>query len=105
MTTIEPTLTFDFRKAIDKNHLRGIWKMMVDYRLPYLGATLALAVSALAQTLMYLLLRYFADDVLTNGEYIGNSLTQTFLWIGLGFVGLAIFQGAFSFLSGRLAAY
>jgi ATP-binding cassette, subfamily B, bacterial len=105
MTTLEPTLTFDFRKAIDKNHLRGIWKMMVDYRLPYLGATLSLAVSALAQTFMYLLLRYFADDVLTEGKYIGNSLTQTFLWIGLGFVGLAIFQGAFSFLSGRLAAY
>ena len=105
MTTIEPTLTFDFRKAIDKNHLRGIWKMMVDYRLPYLGATLALAVSALAQTFMYLLLRYFADDVVTQGRYIGNSLTQTFLWIGLGFVGLAVFQGAFSFLSGRLAAY
>ena len=105
MTTPEPTLTFDFRKAIDKNHLRGIWKMMVDYRLPYFGATLALAVSALAQTFMYLLLRYFADDVVTQGKYIGNSLTQTFLWIGLGFVGLAVVQGSFSFLSGRLAAY
>ncbi|HEY3476196.1 MAG TPA: ABC transporter ATP-binding protein [Anaerolineales bacterium] len=105
MTTLEPTLTFDFRKAIDKNHLRGIWKMMVDYRLPYLGATLSLAVSALAQTFMYLLLRYFADDVVTQGRYIGNSLTQTFLWIGLGFVGLAVVQGSFSFLSGRLASY
>ena len=105
MTTLEPTLTFDFRKAIDKNHLRGIWKMMVDYRLPYLGATAALAVSALAKTFTYLLLRYFADDVLTEGNYIGNSLTQTFLWIALGFVGLAAFEGAFSFLSGRLAAY
>ena len=105
MTTFEPTLTFDFRKAIDKNHLRGIWKMMVDYRLPYLGATASLAVSALAQTFMYLLLRYFADDVVTQGKYIGDSLTQTFLWIGLAFVGLAIIQGGFSFLSGRLAAY
>jgi ATP-binding cassette subfamily B protein len=105
MTTLEPTLTFDFRKAIDKNHLKGIWKMMVDYRLPYLGATLALAVSALAQTLMYILLRYFADDVVTQGKYIDNSLTKTFLWIGLTFVGLAFVQGGFSFLSGRLAAY
>jgi ATP-binding cassette subfamily B protein len=105
VTTLEPTLTFDFRKAIDKNHLKGIWKMMVDYRLPYLGATMALAVSALAKTFTYLLLRYFADDVLTQGKYIGNSLTQTFLWIALGFVGLATFEGIFSFLSGRLAAY
>ena len=105
MTTYEPALTFDFRKAIDKNHLRGIWKMMVDYRLPYLGATLSLAVSALAQTCMYLLLRYFADDVVTKGSYIGNSITQTFLWIGLAFVGLAVVQGGSSFLSGRLASY
>jgi len=105
MTTIEPTLTFDFRKAIDKNHLKGIWKMMVDYRLPYFAATLSLAVSALAKTLTYLLLRYFADDVLTEGKYIGNSLTGTFLWIAVGFVGLAAVEGAFSFLSGRLAAY
>jgi ATP-binding cassette, subfamily B, bacterial len=105
MTTLEPTLTFDFRKAIDKNHLKGIWKMMVDYRLPYFAATVSLAVSALAKTLTYLLLRYFADDVLTQGKYINNSLTGTFLWIAVGFVGLAGVEGAFSFLSGRLAAY
>jgi ATP-binding cassette subfamily B protein len=105
MTTLEPTMTFDFRKAIDKNHLKGIWKMMVDFRLPYFGATLSLAVSALAKTFTYLLLRYFADDVLTQGKYINNSLTGTFLWIAVGFVGLAAVEGAFSFLSGRLAAY
>jgi len=105
MTTLEPTLTFDFRKAIDKNHLKGIWKMMVDYRLPYFAATLSLAVSALAKTLTYLLLRYFADDVLTQGQYIHNNLTETFLWIAVGFVGLAAVEGGFSFLSGRLAAF
>ncbi|HLO33082.1 MAG TPA: ABC transporter ATP-binding protein [Anaerolineales bacterium] len=105
MTAIEPAITFDFRKAIDKNRLKGIWRMMVDYRLPYLGATAALAVSALAKTCTYLLLRYFVDDVLTQGKYIANNLTQTFLWIGVGFIGLALCEGAFSFLSGRLAAY
>jgi len=101
----EPTLTFDFRKALHQNRLKGLWKMMVDFRLPYLGATAALAVSALAKTYTYILLRYFADDVLTQGKYIGNSLTQTLLWIAVGFVGLAAFEGGFSFLSGRLAAY
>ncbi|PWB69645.1 MAG: ABC transporter ATP-binding protein [Anaerolineales bacterium] len=109
MTTVQPTyepaITFDFRKALDQNRLKGLWKMMVDYRLPYIGATAALAVSALAKTFTYLLLRYFADDVLTQGRYIGNSLTQTFIWIGAGFVGLALVEGGFSFLSGRLAAY
>ncbi|NWG34999.1 MAG: ABC transporter ATP-binding protein [Chloroflexi bacterium] len=109
MTTLqpayEPAITFDFRRALDENRLKGLWKMMVDYRLPYLGATAALAVSALAKTFTYLLLRYFADDVLAQGKTIGGSLTATFLWIGAGFVGLALFEGAFSFLSGRLAAY
>jgi ATP-binding cassette subfamily B protein len=106
MTTIEPTLTFDFRKAIDENRLKGLWKMMVDYRLPYLAATVSLALSALAKTLTYFfVIRYFADEVLTQGKYIGNSLTQTFIWIGLAFVGLALVEGTFSYLSGRLAAY
>jgi len=103
--TYEPAITFDFRHSLDENRLKGLWKMMVDYRLPYIGATASLAVSALAKTFTYLLLRYFADDVLTNGKYIGNSLTQTFIWIGVGFVGLALLEGTFSFLSGRLAAY
>ena len=105
MTTIEPTLTFDFRKAIDENRLKGIWKMMVDYRVPYIGATAALAVSALAKTFTYMLLQYFVDDVLTQGKYIGESLTQTFIWIAVAFIGLALFEGGFAFLSGRLAAY
>jgi ATP-binding cassette subfamily B protein len=109
MTTIQPTyepaITFDFRRALDENRLKGLWKMMVDYRLPYIGATAALAVSALAKTFTYLLLRYFADDVLTQGKFIGGSLVTTSLWIGAGFVGLALLEGGFSFLSGRLAAY
>ena len=109
MTTVQPTyeatITFDFRKAIDENRLKGIWRMMVDYRVPYMGATAALAVSALAKTFTYLLLRYFADDVLTQGKYIGNSLTQTFIWIAVAFIGLALVEGGFAFLSGRLAAY
>ncbi|HSM72456.1 MAG TPA: hypothetical protein VK851_13015, partial [Anaerolineales bacterium] len=109
MTTVQPTyepaITYDFRTSVEENRLKGIWKMMVDYRLPYIGATAALAVSALAKTFTYLLLRYFADDVLTQGNYIGDNLTRTFVWIGLGFLGLAILEGGFSFLSGRLAAY
>ena len=109
MTTVqpayEPALTFDFRKTVEENRLKGLWKMMVDYRLPYIGATAALAFSALAKTCTYLLLRYFVDDVLTQGKYIGNSLTGTFIWIAVGFIGLAAFEGGFSYLSGRLAAF
>src|SRR5512139_3888747 len=106
MTTQEPALlTFDFRNTLDKNRMKGLWKIMADYRLPYLGATLALAVSALSKTFTYLLLRYFADDVLTKGQRIGQTLTETLLVIGLAFIGLAVFEGGAAFLSGRLAAY
>jgi len=104
--TTEPALlTFDFRTTLEKNRLKGLWRMMTDYRLPYVGATIALAFSALAKTLTYLLLRYFVDNVLNQGQYIGGSLTRTLFLIGLGFVGLAALEGGFSFLSGRLAAY
>ena len=105
MTTLEPTLTFDFRKTQSKNRIKGLWLMMEGYRLHYLGATLALAGAALAKTLTYLLLAYFADDVVTQGQYVDGDMIWTFLLIGLGFVVLALFEGGFSFLSGRMAAY
>jgi ATP-binding cassette subfamily B protein len=101
----EPSITFDFRNSLDANRLKGLWRMMQDYRLPYLMATVALAFSALAKTFTYLLLRYFADDVLAQRKFLGDSLESTFALIALGFVGLAVFEGGFSFLSGRLAAY
>ncbi|MFN3309457.1 MAG: ABC transporter ATP-binding protein [Anaerolineales bacterium] len=95
-----PTLKItDFRPALQKNRLKGLWKMMDGFHLPYLLATLALAVSALARTGTFLLLRFFADRVLDP------SLSLSLGWIALGFVGLAATDGGFAFLSGRLAAY
>lgn len=105
MTTTEPTLTFDFRKTQNKNRLKGLWLMMEDYRLAYLGATLSLAGAALAKTMTYLLLLYFTDNVITDGQYIDGNMNKTFILIGLGFVVLALFEGGFAFVSGRLAAY
>ena len=72
---------------------------MTGFRLKYLGATLSLALAATSKTVTYLLLRYYVDDVLGQGESAG-----TLLLIALGFVGLALFEGTFTFLSGRLAA-
>ncbi len=102
-TTPKPP-TFDFRNALHENRLLGLWRMMTDFRVSYGAATLSLAVSALAKTSVYLLLRFFADDVLAKGTRFGTA-TQTFLWIGLGFILLALVEGGFAFLSGRLAAY
>jgi len=109
MTTLqpahEPALTFDFRPTLQANRLKGLWLMMSDYRLSYIAATIALAISALSKTYTYILLRFFADDVLGQKKYIGDTLTSSLIWIGAGFIGLAAFEGTFSFLSGRLAAY
>jgi ATP-binding cassette subfamily B protein len=101
----EPALTFDFRHTLQANRLKGLWQMMSDYRLSYIAAAVALAISALSKTYTYILLRFFADDVLTQKQYLGGSLTSTLAWIGAGFIGLAAIEGGFSFLSGRLAAY
>jgi ATP-binding cassette subfamily B protein len=98
--------TFDFRQSLAaKSKLAGVWRMMTDYRLPYLGATVALAVSAVSRTLTFLLLRYFADTVLGAQTYAFSTLNRTLAIIALGFVALACFEGFFSYLSGRLAAY
>ena len=109
MTTLqpvhEPALTFDFRPTLQENRLKGLWKMMSDYRLSYVFATIALAISALSKTYTYILLQFFADEVLAKQRYIGETLTSSLIWIGMGFVILAAFEGTFAFLSGRLAAY
>ena len=106
MTTSSlPYKPYDLRKALSDNKLVGLWRMLVDYRLAYTAATIALAISALARTLTFLLLRYFADTVLGSRTYAFGTLNQTLAVIALGFVGLACFEGLFSYLSGRLAAY
>ncbi|MDI6814097.1 MAG: ABC transporter transmembrane domain-containing protein, partial [Desulfitobacteriaceae bacterium] len=89
----------DFRPALQKNRLRGLWKMMNGFHLPYLLATLSLAVSAMARTATFLLLRFFADRIVDPSRSISLG------WVALGFVGLAATDGGFAFLSGRLAAY
>ncbi|MBK9209334.1 MAG: ABC transporter ATP-binding protein [Anaerolineales bacterium] len=105
MNTSTTSSYFDFRNALNENRLTGLWRMMTDFRVSYLGATIALAISALAKTSVYILLRFFADDVLGKGRMIGSTMTQTFLWIGVGFILLAFIEGGGAFLSGRLAAY
>ena len=106
MSSIAPTSTyFDFRQALTRKKMVGLWRMMSDYRLAYAAANLSLAVSALAKMFTYILLRNFADTILGDAAPFAGTLERTLLVIALGFVGLAIVEGGFSFVSGRLAAY
>jgi ATP-binding cassette subfamily B protein len=105
MTT--STQTFDLKRALTPNRLLGLWKMMEGYRLAYVAANLSLGIAALGKTYMYLLLKYFADTIVAKGGSLPaiESITATLIWIALGFVGLAVIEGGFTFLSGSLAAY
>ncbi len=96
----------DLRQTLSKYRLMGLWRMMRGFRGAYIGATVALAISAASKTATYILLRYFADMVAGEAQpVLGNSLAQAFAWVALGFVLLALFEGGFAFLSGKLAAY
>jgi ATP-binding cassette, subfamily B, bacterial len=96
---------FDFREAISENRLNGLWQVMTGYHLPYLGAVGALAISALAKTATFMLLRYFADLIGGNAAPIGADFGLTLLFIALGFILLATIEGSFAYVSGRLAAF
>jgi len=101
-----PAHEYDFSKAFSKNRITGLWRMMSGFRLQYAGATISLAVAASSKTATFLLLRYFIDKVLDQGNYgLGGDLNRTLIIIALGFLGLASLEGSFSYFSGRLAAY
>jgi len=92
-------INYDLRKAMSTNRLIGLWHMLTGYRLKYSAAMFSLAVSASARMLTYLLLRYFIDTV-----FVAHDSTIQLPVIASGFIGLAVIEGGFSFLSGWLAA-
>jgi len=99
LTVQTGSMNYDLKNAISKNRLAGLWRMMVGYRLKYIGATLSLGTAAVAKTCTYLLLSYFVDN------YFGSSTPAVALpVIALGFVLLALIEGTFTFNAGRLAA-
>ncbi|MBN1231297.1 MAG: ABC transporter ATP-binding protein [Anaerolineales bacterium] len=90
---------FDFQANVTEKRLLGLWKLLKGYRAIYIVAILAFAVSSIARTGASLLLGYFTDNVLILDEY-----SHMLPWYALGFIGLATFQGLFSYFSGRLSA-
>ncbi len=101
ITAIPPKqqMPYDMKETVTENRFRGLWLLMKGYRLRYLGAAISLGLATIARTSTFLLLAYFVD------AYLGEGERQYGLWlIVLGFVGLAVVQGIFTFSSGRLAA-
>lgn len=96
-STLYPSL--NLQQTVSSNRLVGLWRLMQGFRGIYLGAIVSIAIATVAKTLTYLLLQYFVDDVLVQQQ----PPTPLYL-IALGFVGLAVFQGTFTFISGKMAA-
>ena len=105
MASITHSTYFDFRKSLSKKKLAGMLRMMTGFRLIYTAANITLAVSALAKTLTYLLLRNFADTMVGNIAPFAGTLSRTLILIAAGFVVLALFEGGFAYMSSRLASY
>ena len=93
--------SLDLKKTISTNRLVGLWRLLGGFRLIYLGAVVTLAIATTAKTVTYLLLRYFIDEALLATP---EQAAAPFWLIALGFVALAVLQGGFTFLSGKLAA-
>jgi len=89
----------DLKEVVSPNRLRGLWRLMRGFRGFYAGALIGVALAALARSLNYLLLRFVIDQVLTEGRYLDRLYA-----FGLGFVGLAAVEGAFSYLKGIWSA-
>jgi ATP-binding cassette, subfamily B, bacterial len=100
MTGQQSGSEYDLKNAISENRLSGLWRLMSGFHWTYIAATMSQGIAALSKTATYLLLLYLVDTILDSG-----ASTQLLLLVALGFVGLAAFEGAFTFLSGRLAAH
>jgi ATP-binding cassette subfamily B protein len=87
------------KQILQKSKLRSMWRLMTGYHSIYLTAALSTGIAALANTAVFLLLRYFIDD------WLGVETPTTSLWVIVaGFLGLALIQAFFTFTSRRLAA-
>ena len=89
----------DINHLVKDNRLIGIWQLMAGFRFTYLASTVCLAISALFDMGPSLLMLYLVDNVLKRSDPL--SLLPL---VALGFLGLAVFQGIFGFLSNKLAA-
>src|SRR5690606_31687778 len=92
---------FDLKNVITEKPLLGLWRMLTGYHHIYLGAIVSVGLSAVAQTGFFFLLAYFIDNILVMEA---QEMLARLPWVALGFVGMALVQGIFSFLSGRFAA-
>ncbi|HFE65811.1 MAG TPA: ABC transporter ATP-binding protein, partial [Chloroflexi bacterium] len=96
---MEPSANIDLKNTVTKGKLTGLWRLMRGYHGIYLVAIISVGLAALSRTGLYVLLGKFVDEILPS-ENIGQLLPL----VVIGLLLLALLQGGFTFLGGRLAA-
>ena len=90
---------FDIRTTISDNKLKSLWHLMRGYKRIYLFAAVSLGFAAAFRSGTYLILGRFIDELVADND-IGKYIPL----IASSFFGLAVLQGIFTYISGRLAA-
>jgi ATP-binding cassette subfamily B protein len=90
--------TIDLKFIATQSTWRALWRTLQGQYYIYGAAVMSLAISALCRSAVYLLLGYFIDDVL-GSQGFDSQVTL----VALGFVGLALVQGVFTYFSGSLS--
>lgn len=88
----------DLKYVVSQSRWRGLWRLLQGQYAAYGGAAFSLGVSALCRSSVYLLLGYFIDNVLGTPNF-----SRQVPLVALSFIGLAIVQGLFTYLSGSLS--
>lgn len=96
-TQIDP-VHIDLKNLVTKNRWRGLGRLLQGHYVDYGAAALSLGISALARSSVYLLLGFFVDDVLGSPNF-----ARQVPLVALSFIGLALVQGTFTYLSGSLS--
>ncbi|MFN2201320.1 MAG: ABC transporter transmembrane domain-containing protein, partial [Caldilineaceae bacterium] len=92
-------LSPDLSHVAEGSPVTGLWRLTEGYRLALGTVIVALALSVLARTGTYMVIRYFIDN------FLADPVASVSLWLIAGaFVLLTAIQGVFAFFGGALAA-
>ena len=93
------TDSYDLQNAVSEKPFKGMLRLLTGFGWRYAGSVASQAMAVSAKTATFFLLRYFVDDFF-GAEAPSLSLPL----VAVGFILLALIEGAGSFLTGRLAA-
>lgn len=89
---------YDLQDSVSENRLVGLWRLTEGFRIRYISATLSIGLAALMKSSTYILLGLYIDRVLGEGRY------ELLPFVALAFVLIAVIEGIFTYISGRLAS-